>query len=429
VVANRPHDVEAQHSLALAYRWGDRLKESEAIDRKILATDPSDLEARRGLGEALLWQGRFRAASLEFDRALEGNPSDPESLTGLSRARLFLDLPEEAGRYIARAAKATPAEKEVQDQIVRVRERMARYAAFEISASRDSDDLSIYGLTLSAHGRPSLGLDVDGEVRQIFFRQSSPGKQENIDDEDSVDGTGGALSFSYRRSPSLEWHGGGGYTRYDINGFHPWSGNFGVTLTPADTVRFTLDWERGHWDSILSFQNRVTIDSVSLSASKHFRWKTEITASAALLYHHNENGTGQERENRGQRFGLNLTRRLYLQGDIVHVAGILRFGWLGFSDDLDVGVYDPERYTSEEAGVDWRWRFRPLWEFYGTVFAGAQQEKGADSGLMYSAELGLDRKIGLGMVSLGGFASDSNARGQGEGFRRHGGLLRFRIPF
>jgi tetratricopeptide (TPR) repeat protein len=429
VVENRPYDIEAQHYLALAYRWGDRLKESEATCRKILAGNPSDLEARRGLAQSLLWQGRFRAASDEFVRVLEKNPSDPESLTGISRARLFLDMPEEAGRYIARAAEATPADKDVQDQIVRVRERLTRYAALEIRGSRDSDDLSMYELTLSAHSRPATGLDVEGAVRQIFFRQGSPGKQENIDDEDSVDGTGGSLSFSYRGSPVLEWHGGGGYTRYDINGFHPWSGNFGVTLTPADTVRLTLDWERGHWDSILSFQNRVTIDMLALSASKHFLWKTEITASAALLYHHNENGTGQDRENRGKRFDLNLSRRLYLSGDIIYVVGVLRFGWLGFSDDLDVGVYDPERYTSEEAGVDWRWRFRPLWEFYGTVFAGAQQERGAESGPTYSAELGLDRKIGLGMVSLGGFSTDSNARGQGEGFRRYGGLLRFRIPF
>ncbi|MBK5094171.1 MAG: tetratricopeptide repeat protein [Deltaproteobacteria bacterium] len=430
VVANRPHDVEAQQYLALAYRWGDRLTEAEALYRKILSANPSDLDAQRGLAQSLLWQGRFRAASDEFARVLEKSPSDPEALTGLSRARLFLDMPEEAGLYIARAAEATPADKDVQDQIVRVRERLARYAALETRGSRDSDELSMYGLTLSARGRPSKGLDVDGAVRQIFFRQGSPGKQENIDDEDSVDGTGGSLSFSYRRSPAVEWHAGGGYTRYDINGFHPWSGNFGVALTPADTVRFTFDWERGHWDSILSFQNRVTSDSLSLSASKHFLWETEVTASAALLYHHNENSTGQDRENRGERFGLKLTRRLYLRGDIVHVTGILRFGWLGFSDDLDVGVFDPERYTTQEAGVDWRWRFCPPWEFYGTVMAGAQQEKGEKGGPTFSAELGLDRKIGLGLVSVGGFASDSNALGQGgEGFRRYGGLLRFRIPF
>ncbi|HSL98835.1 MAG TPA: tetratricopeptide repeat protein [Candidatus Limnocylindria bacterium] len=429
VVANRPHDVEAQHSLALAYRWGDRLTDAETLYRKILSANPSDLDAQRGLAQSLLWQGRFRASSYEFARVLEKSPSDPEALTGQSRARLFLDMPEEAGLYIARAAETTPADKDVQDQIVRVRERLARYAALEVRGSRDSDELSMYEVTLSAHGRPAKGLDVDGAVRQVFFRQGSPGKQENIDDEDSVDGTGDSLSFSYRGSPGVEWHAGGGYTRYDSNGFHPWSGNFGVALTPADTVRFTLDWERGHWDSILSFQNRVTIDSFALSASKHFLWKTEITASAALLYHHNKNGTGQDRENRGERFGLNLTRSLYLRGDIVNVTGILRFGWLGFSDDLDVGVFDPERYTSEEAGVDWRWMFYPRWEFYGTVMAGAQQEKGANGGPTYSAELGLDRKIGLGLVSLGGIASDSNARGQGQGFRRYGGLLRFRIPF
>ncbi len=429
VVDNRPHDVEAQRYLALAYRWSDRLKKSENLYREILAGNPSDLEARRGLAEALLWQGRFRAATDEFARVLAKNPSDPEALTGMSRARLFLDLPEEAGYYIARVGEATPADNEVRNQIERVRERLVRYVALEARGSHDSDDLSLYEMTLSAHDRPATGLDVDGAVRQIFFRQGSPGKQENIDDEDSADGTGGSLSFSYRRSTAVEWHAGGGYTRYDINGFDPWSGNFGVTVTPADTVRFDLDWERSHWDSILSLQNRVTIDTLSLSASKHFLWKTEVTASAALLYHHNENGTGQDRENRGERFGLELTRRLYLLGDIVHVAGILRFGWLGFSDDLDVGVFDPERYTTEEAGVDWRWRFRPRWEFHGTALAGAQQEKGANSGPTYSAELGLDRKIGLGLVSVGGFASDSNARGQGEGFRRYGGLLRFRIPF
>ena len=429
VVANRPHDVEAPRYLALAYRWSDRLKESEALYQKILAGNPSDLEARRGLAEALLWQGRFRAATDEFHRVLAASPADAEALTGLSRARLFLDMPEEAGLYIARAAEAKAADKDVRDQIVRVRESLARYAALEARGSHDSDDLSLYEITLSAHDRPVTGLDVDGAARQVFFRQGSPGKQENIDDEDSVDGTGGSLSFSYRKTPAVEWHAGGGYTRYDVNGFHPWSGNFGVTITPADTVRFDLDWERSHWDSILSFQNRVTIDTFALSASKHFLWKTEVTASAALLYHHNENGTGQDRENRGERFGLNLTRRLYLLGDIVHVAGILRFGWLGFSDDLNVGVFDPERYTTEEAGVDWRWRFRPRWEFHGTATAGAQQEKGANSGPTYSAELGLDRKIGLGLVSVGGFASDSNARGQGEGFRRYGGLLRCRIPF
>ena len=429
VVANRPHDVEARRYLALAYRWSDRLKESEDLYRNILAGNPADLEARRGLAEALLWQGRFRAATMEFDHVLNANPADAEALTGLSRATLFLDMPEEAGRYIARAARESPGNKEVRDQIERVRERLVPYVGLEARGSHDSDDLSLYELTLSAHGRPARGLDVDGAVRQLFFRQGSPGKQENLNDEDSVDGTGGSLSFSFRRSPAIEWHAGGGYTRYDINDFHPWSGNFGVTITPADTVRFNLDWERGHWNSVLSLQNQVTSDTLSLSASRNFLWKTEITASAALLYHHNENETGQARENRGERFGLELTRRLYLRGDLVHVAGILRFGWLGFSEDLDVGVFDPKRYTTEEAGVDWGWQFRPRWVFHGTVMAGAQQEKGAKSGPTYSAELGLDRKIGLGLVSVGGFASDSHARGQGEGFRRIGGLFRIRIPF
>ncbi len=429
VVANRPQDVEAKRHLAMAYRLDDRLKEAENLYREILRGNPSDADARKGLAESLLWQGRFRAASTEFEHVLSMQPSDPDVLSGLSRARLFLDLPEEAEVYAGRAAAIAPGDREARDQVDRVRERLSRHLAFEARGSNDSDELTIVDLTLSAHARPRKGLDLDAAARQLFFRQGSPGKEVNLNNEDSVDGTGGSLSFSYRGSAALEWRAGGGAIHYNIADFHPRTGHFGITLTPADTIRFALDWERSHFDSILSFQNRVTADSFSLSASKHFLWKTEITASGALIYHHNENETGQERENRGERFGLQLTRRLYLSGDIVHVTGIVRLGWLGFSDDLDVGVFDPRRYLTEEAGVDWRWRFRPGWEFHGTVFGGAQQEKGESGGPMYSAELGLDRKITVGRVSFGGFANDSNARGQGEGFRRYGGLLSFLIQF
>ena len=428
VVANRPYDLETKRHLAMAYRLGDQLKKAEGLYRELLRGNPSDVDARKGLAASLLWQGRFRAASVEFERVLAEHPSDAEALEGLSRARLFLDLPEEADGYAGRAAVAAPNDQDVRDQVRRVRERLARRIGFEGRGSNDSDELTIVDLTLSAHTRPRRGLDLDASARQLFFRQGSPGKEDNIDNEDSVDGTGGSLSVAYRRSPALEWRAGGGAVRYDVADFHPWTGHFGITLSPADTVRFTLDWERSHFDSILSFQNRVTADTIELSASKHFLWKTEITASGALLYHHNENETGQDRENPGERFGLQLTRRLYLRGDIVHVTGIVRLGWLGFSDDLDVGVFDPRRYTTEEAGVDWRWRFRPRWEFHGTVFGGAQQEKGESGGPTYSAELGLDRIIGLGRVSIGGFAIDSDARGQGEGFRRFGGFLSFSIP-
>jgi tetratricopeptide (TPR) repeat protein len=428
-LADHPDDVEAQRSLALAYRWSDRLKESEAVYREILAGNPSDLDARKGLAAALLWQGRFLAASAEFARVLGSNPSDAEALTGLSRAQLFLDMPEESGLSVSRAEQAAPRDQEVRDQVERVRERLARYVALEVRGSHDSDDLSLYEVTLSAHGRPAKGLDLDGAVRQRFFRQGSPGKQQNIGEEDAADGTGGSLSFSFRRSPSIEGHGGVGYDRYDLGGFHPWSGQFGFSVMPADTVRIDLDWEHGHFDTLLSFQNKVTFDRVSLSVSKHFLWRTEVTVSADLLYHHNENETGQSRENRGERFGLDLTRLLYLKGEMIYVSGLLRFTWLSFSEDLDVGVYDPERYTTQEAGLDGRWRFRPLWEFHGTVMGGVQQEKGAKSGPTYSADLGLDRKIGRGVVTFGVFASDSNALGQGEGYHRYGGLLHLRIPF
>jgi len=429
VVANRPHDPEAKRFLALALRWSDRLREAEDLYREILDKDPGDADARLGLAESLLWQGRFLAATEEYRHTLEERPADPEALTGISRARLFLDLPEEAEEFLSRVPPSSPPDPETLGQAARVRDRLARFAETGFRGSHDSDDLSIYELSLSIHERPARGLDLEGTAMQRFFRQGSPGKGENLDGEDSVDGTGGSLSVRYRRSPRLAWRAGASFDRYDADNFSPWGGSVGVTSTPRDTLRIDLDWERSHWDSILSLQNRVVIDTVGLAVSKHFAWKTEISASVEILWHHNENDTGQERDNRGARYGLSLTRRLYLRGDDAYLAGILRFGWLGFRHDLDVGVYDPERYTSEEAGIDWRFRFRRDWEFHGTALAGAQQEKGANSGSTYSIEAVLDRRIGLGTASIGGFASDSNAGGQGEGFRRYGGLLRVRIPF
>lgn len=429
VVENRPHDPEPKRYLALALRWSDRLREAEDLYRQILMADPGDAEARIGLAESLLWQGRFRSATGEYLRVLEDRPADPESLTGLSRARLFLDLPEEAEEVLSRVPPASRSAPEVRDQAARIRERLARTAEFGYRISHDSDDLTIHDLSISLRARPARGLDLEGSARQLFFRQGAPGKEDNLDAEDSVAGTSGALSIRRRPSPRWEWRAAAALSRYDAVDFSPWGGALGASVDPCDTVRVDLDWERSHWDSILSLQNRVVIDTAGLAVTKQIAWKTEISATAALLRHRNENDSGQERDNRGSQFGLTLTRRLYLRGDDAYLAGILRLGWLGFDRDLDVGVFDPERYTSQEAGVDWRVRLRPDWEFHGTAMAGSQQEKGADSGPTYSVEAALDRRIGLGSASIGGFASDSNSGGQGEGFRRYGGLLRCRIPF
>jgi tetratricopeptide (TPR) repeat protein len=429
VAANHPHDVEAKRLLALAYRWNDRLADAERLYREMLTRDPEDTDARKGLAESLLWQDRFRAAIPEYERVLAAHPDDVEALTGLSRAWLSLDLPDKAAVYSDRAVSSAPRNADARAQDTRVRERLSGGVDVEASASRDSDDLSIFELTLSTRAHPARGTTLAAAARQLFFRQDAPGTGANIGGEDSVDGTGGSISVVRRNSAAIEWRAGAGITRYDAAGFHPWSGHVGITLTPVDTVRFDFDWERSHSDSILSFQNRVTEDTVALSASKEFRWKTEFGVSAAFLLHHNENDTGQDRENRGERFSAEVSRRLYQKGDAARVTGTVRLGWLGFSRDLDVGVYDPLRYTTEVAGVDWEWRFLPRWVFRGTITAGAQQEKGAKSGPTYSAEAWVDRKAGRGALSVEGFSFDSNARGQGEGFHRYGGLVRLQIPF
>ncbi|MGE5188794.1 MAG: tetratricopeptide repeat protein [Gemmatimonadota bacterium] len=429
VHAARPHDREASRRLALAYRWADRHADSDALYRTLLAEDPSDPEARAGLAWSLLWRDRYREATVEFCRALEKKPGDPDALTGLSRARLFLDLPEEADAFARRALAADPANAEARAQENRIRERVRRRVDGEAWAAHDSDDLTIVRLAASAYARAARGLDLEGSVRRELYRQGSPGKAGNIGDRDRADGTGGFVDADWRPSPSFAFRGGLGLTRYDAGDFHPWSGHAGATFEPRDLLAVSLDWERSHFDSILSFQDRVTADTVGLSVLKSFEGKVEARGTVATLFHHNENDTGQPRENRGWHVTAEVSVPLLRKGDATHLAAVANLEWLSFENDLDVGVFNPRRYTAEEAGVDARWAWSPRWEFFATLLAGAQQERGNAGAPTYSAEAGVDRRVGAGMVTVGAFSTDSSAAGRGGGFRRSGGYLRFRIPF
>lgn len=429
-VARNPGDLEARKLLALAYRWTDRLDRAERLSRKNLVEDPGDTEERNGLAIALQWQGRERESIVEFERVLAAKPDDPEALAGLSRSRLEMDLPEEAEGYAIRAAAVDPKNAEAAEQLKKVRRRLARYIEGEVRASRDTDRLSLFELSLGVHGRAARGLDLGATARGLFFRQGGPEKDGNIDGEDSVDGTAGALSLGYRPGPFLAFRGSAGGARYDVAGFRPWTASAGATMFPGDLWRFALDWEHAPWDTILSLQNRVLVDTVSVSVVRAIPWKTEVSASASLLFHRNENDAGQPRENRGQRYGVGLDRRLYKNGDVTRLTGIVRLGYLGFQDDLDVGIYDPVRQTTQEVGLDGRWAFRPRWEAFGTAMAGAQQEKGQGGSPSYSLEAGVDREVGAaGRITLGAFVADSSAAGREGGFRRYGGYLRLRVPF
>ncbi len=429
-VARNPADRETRKLLALADRWSDRLDEAERLSRKTLAEEPGDLDERNGLALALLWQGRNRLALAEFDRVLAARPDDIEALLGLSRARMELDLPEEAEGPAARAVAIDPKNREAAEQLARVRRRLRRYIEGEVRASHDTDQLSLFDLSLGVHGRAARGFDIAVVGRDLAFRQGSPGKDVNIDQVDSANGTAGSLLFAYRPGASSVFRGSAGLSLYDVGDFRPWTGSAGVTFFPGDLWRIALDWERAPYDTILSLQNHVTVDTVSAGVTRWIPWKTEVFASAALLFQHNRNDVGQARENSGERFELGLSRRLFLKGDVTRLTGLARLSWLGFRKSLDVGAYNPLRQTTEEFGLDGRWAFRPRWEAFGTAMGGAQQEKGAGGSPTYSLEAGVDREVGeASRITLGGFIADSSTVGRGAGYRRQGGYLRFLVPF
>jgi len=429
-LARNPSDRETRKLLALAFRRSDRLDEAERLSRMTLAEEPGDLDERNGLAIALQWQGLNRQAAAEFDRVLAVRPDDIEALMGLSRTRLEMDLPDDAADPAARAVAIDPKNREAVEQLDRVRRRLRRYVEGEVRFSYDTDQLSLYDLSLGVYGRAARGFDLGVVGRELLFRQGSPGKDLNIDQVDSANGTAGSLLFAYRPGESYAVRGSAGLSAYDVGNFRPWTGSAGVTFFPGDLWRIALDWERVPYDTILSLQNRVTIDAVTATVTRLIPWKTEVTASASYRVQRNENDTGQQRTNPGQQYELGISRRLYMKDEVTRLTGFLRLGYLGYRHDLDVGVYDPLRQTTEEAGLDGRWAFRPRWEAFATATAGAQQEKGESGSPTGSLEAGVDREVGsAGRITLGGFIADSSAAGRGGGYRHQGGYLRFHVPF
>ncbi len=428
--ARNPNDLDTRKLLARGYRWSDRLADAERLYRENLREQPGDVEERTGLAITLHWQGRDREAVAEFRRVLEVRPDEGEALLGLSGSLLEMDLPEEAEGHAARAVALDPKGAEAAGQLARVRSRMARHLEGEVRGSYDTDRLTLWEFTLGASGRAARGLDLGVVAKEILFRQGSPGKELNIGDLDSANGTAAAVAAAYRPGPSWAIRGSAGMAWYDVAGFHPWTGSAGATVFPGDLWRFALDWERAPYDTILSLQNRVTTDTVKATVTRAIPWKTEVTASASYLVERNGNDTGQPRTNPGQQYGLDLSRRLYMKDEVTRLNGLVRLGYLSYRYDLDVGVYDPRWQTAAEVGVDGRWAFRPRWETFGTAMVGAQEEKGEGGSPTYSLELGVEWRVGGdGRVTLGAFSAESAAAGQGAGYRRTGGYLRFRIPF
>ena len=429
-LARNPSDRETRKLLALAFRRSDRLDEAERLSRMTLAEEPGDLDERNGLAIALQWQGLNRQAAAEFDRVLAVRPDDIEALMGLSRTRLEMDLPDDAADPAARAVAIDPKNREAVEQLARVRRRLRRYVDGEVRFSYDTDQLSLYDLSLGVYGRAARGFDLGVVGRELLFRQGSPGKDLNIDQVDSANGTAGSLLFAYRPGESYAVRGSAGLSTYDVGNFRPWTGSAGVTFFPGDLWHIALDWERVPYDTILSLQNRVTIDAATATVTRLIPWKTEVTASASYRVQRNENDTGQQRTNPGQQYELGISRRLYMKDEVTRLTGFLRLGYLGYRHDLDVGVYDPLRQTTEEAGLDGRWAFSPRWEAFATATAGAQQEKGESGSPTGSLEAGVDREVGsAGRITLGGFIADSSAAGRGGGYRSQGGYLRFHVPF
>ena len=85
-----------------------KLKEAEAVFRKLVETEPDNAEAHNGLGWAVQNQGKIAEGKASFEKCLAINPRHPAALNGLAWIAKAAGKTDEAIAYWERAVAAAP---------------------------------------------------------------------------------------------------------------------------------------------------------------------------------------------------------------------------------------------------------------------------------------------------------------------------------
>jgi tetratricopeptide (TPR) repeat protein len=395
---------------ALALSWSGRLEESLAAYEELLEEDEDDRLARLGQARVLSWTGRQKAAHDAYREVLRRHPGDPEAELGLARVLSWRGRQRQAQRSLESYLEEHPDSGEAavllaQSQYWMGRPDRARRTLDRPPASEEGRYSGPLRDRLALETRPDLRLDFE-EAHQT----------DNVDDplirtfslEQAFHGFGGrsTLGLRYRHvrydpelqpSQFVQVHRPGLFGRHRFSDpvelvgwvgmdlIRPEIGEDHDTLTydvyaafqPGDTLAFYLGSSRTTFESVraLTLNTTATYANLALAATPDDRSRFDLRTNWG---DYSDGNTRVWAQLQGER-RVALAPRMFVGGLVTGYR---------FSEILDSGYFNPERYLSTVATFRaYAWSERPLfWDVYATLGA-----EWADPGVRQTAWSALAR--------------------------------------
>jgi tetratricopeptide (TPR) repeat protein len=421
VLSRHPGDVEAHLGAARMRAWGEDHGAAARLYGEVLADEPRSREAKLGLADAENARGRHRRAILLYRGILAEDPGDEEARVGLARAWAWSGLPDRGERELAEVADAAARD---------LREAMARDRRTVVTAfgarwtDVDDEELLVVGTRVDASAGERTR--VFGEVARERAEQPQPG---DLLATRATAGAGRVFSQSVEAhlgvtvlrqsagSRNVDVGGGVVLSDEDIEGTDLLADGW-ITFRPADWTRADLGWARIHVPTARALAWRIRVNVVSLGVDR--RLSDVFVARAA--------GSRADYSDRNERWAASaqIEARPWPARDVSVGGGV---SWLEFTESLDHGYYNPERYDAVWAMAEVGQELGSGWRIGLDGRVASERENRSDRFGVFAggAELRWSGRAGVGFSV---FARKSTSRfDTGGGYEREGvGLSIFAAP-
>ncbi|MCK7593554.1 tetratricopeptide repeat protein [Pseudomarimonas salicorniae] len=407
-------DREAVRQDATYRAWAGHTGEAVARLESWLADHPDDREAALDRARFLSWSGDFETAAASYDALLKADPTLGEAALGRTRLALWSGNPALARERFAACDAACRQTAEGRLMAARLdaaegRRREAATAYRQLAqggaAQRDArellfDDISERGRWLELRGvrtRTNEGL----EQHRPHLRMRLPW----FDGHLQVEAARREVAFAGANRDALQWGvqlhqpvGGRAWWMVglgrdqDLGGKPAGTWQLGGGLRPGGGLRLQLDASR----QLLDFTPAAVDQRGSLQALEaNIGWTPlespynfDLGLARAWL------SAGSQRKS----FALAATRRIPLSSVDWRVSAVGR--GFGYSETLDLGFFNPERYRHLGLRSRWVWREARRYELSFGLSAGRQWVNQDEGQFTWGLDLGAERVLGDGRWAL-----------------------------
>ncbi len=257
ILARDSGSVPALLGKAEVLSWDDKLEQADKIYAKVLELEPQNLNARNGLARNAVWQGYHRRGIVQYQRILKDFPDNPDSLEGLAFAYHWSGQDTLALGTVERLLARYPQRSSARDLYDQIRGLERLHVSQSGRYSEDSNKLAIWNARTHAGELLKNATALGTTYEWASYRQ--PGQP-------ALKAERGGVDVQKRWNEFWETNSYVYLSKYSANEFTPVTSNTWVTLYPNDLWRFDLAYDRETFEDITSLQNKIIVNSGSLSA-------------------------------------------------------------------------------------------------------------------------------------------------------------------